>query len=101
VTLSLSNIKSFLGEVKSKMYFNYERGCFHEIYDGSDDISSNVHVKKETEECMAYGFKAVAGPRSFEAALKHPMWGEASRLERDTLRDGPLGRKYHFKGELQ
>jgi hypothetical protein len=91
MTQDIQNIlNSFLGLKHSNMWYDYRNRKFYEISDESGDPEKSEAVMQERIECETFGFKAVTGPRSFEKALKDPKWGEPSRIERETLRDGPI-----------
>lgn len=65
-------------------YFSWSEGCFYELIDEKRS-SSECNNECVCEE----GFKAVNDnvPRTFEEALKSPVWGEAARKEWQTLID--------------
>jgi hypothetical protein len=60
------------------MYYSYDNGTFIRI----DDLAAPVELSEHET-----AFKAVTKntPKSFSAALQHPLWGEAARQEFDTL----------------
>jgi hypothetical protein len=85
----VEQIQAFFGDSQSNMYFDFSRGVYYEIVTGAVDFETD-EMKEEARNCEAYGFKAVAGPRSFELALKDEKWGEPSRLEKETLKEGAI-----------
>ena len=89
------------GAVKDSM-FAYEEYCEHHDPDGEYSLyleslfadwsnpSDSLYYNFEQDtfmRVMEFGYKAVTEgvPRTWSEALRHPLWGDAARLEKDTL----------------
>jgi hypothetical protein len=84
-------LQAFMSIHKTDSYWlNLEEGKIYQIAKTDEQKPNCKAYKAELEECVQQGFRAVSGPRSFERALADPKWGEPSRLERETLRSGPI-----------
>ena len=67
------------------IYYCYDWDKFVSI---SDYCAFNQEVvKDEIQACTEYGYRAVTEnvPKSWSAAIKHPQWRDAARLEKDRL----------------
>ena len=66
------------------VYYSYELDTFIRV---PDEFQVTDAVVKEAELCSEYGYKAVTVdvPRTWTEALRHPLWGDAARTEKDTL----------------
>ena len=67
------------------IYYSYDMDRFVKIEDYCN-VDSQV-FQNEMDACEEFGYRAVKEdvPRSWVEALRHPLWGDAARLEKDTL----------------
>lgn len=67
------------------VYYSYEQDRFIQV---TEDVDfENEGVLAEMELCQEFGYRAVTQgvPRTWSEALRHPLWGDAARTEKDTL----------------
>jgi hypothetical protein len=72
-----------LCQLQTQYYYDYDEKCLVRITD--EGRTTSDAVEQETKDCQEFGFKAVAGPRSWDQALKSPKWCGPALLEKSTL----------------